>query len=115
MNTEDEDTVELALKAILDNVPWSDASCAHVTHFEDFVARDGHRGVRLVTPCSAREPYRLCWFHIVLANCEHLRKSGIKLITTYLLILGFKIVARSVSDVQANNRWLLFKQVNNTL
>ncbi|KAH3778597.1 hypothetical protein DPMN_180066 [Dreissena polymorpha] len=54
-----------------------------------------------------RLQYVLCWFHIVKAMMEKLKALNLSLVQSYLVILGFTIVARSSHHETAVARWEL--------
>lgn len=131
VNREIKDSILLTLRSIIDNVPCEDLDCRHA--YQYFSLPD-NKGFRRHTPCSINSPYRpfimidkhepsanacielglkyvLCWFHAVKAIMEKLKTFDLSLVNQYILILGFKIVARSVTMEEASHRWGLFIQV----
>jgi hypothetical protein len=130
MNREYSENICLALKAILDNVPCPDELCEH-----PFTYIELPDGWRRVTPCSSTTSYTpmvmidkfeasvnaclelhltyiLCWFHVVKAIMEKLRQLDISIDSSYIVILAFKLVARSGGANEAEHRWSLFIEVS---
>lgn len=131
MSRENSDNIFNALRAIKENVPCPDDECDHpFIYFE----LPNNQGYRRVTQCSRVQEYKplvmidkfeasanacqrleltyvLCWFPLVKAVMEKLTHESVSLHDSYLIILGFKIVARAVSEERACERWQMFLQV----
>ncbi|VDI48315.1 TatD DNase family protein [Mytilus galloprovincialis] len=131
MSRENSDNIFNALRAIKENVPCPDDECDHPFRYFEL---PNNQGYRRVTQCSRVQEYKplvmidkfeasanacqrleltyvLCWFHLVKAVMEKLTHESVSLHDSYLIILGFKIVARAVSEERACERWQMFLQV----
>ncbi|CAG2230679.1 unnamed protein product [Mytilus edulis] len=131
MNRENTQNIFLAIRSILENVPCGRADCQHPYRY---FALPGNLGYRRVTGCSRVNEYKplvmidkfeasanaceelglqyvLCWFHIVKALMEKLTQESVSLLNAYLIILAFKIVARSVCEEVSKERWIMFLEV----
>lgn len=131
VSRENSDNIFNALRAIKENVPCPDDECDHPFRYFELT---NNQGYRRVTQCSRVQEYKplvmidkfeasanacqrleltyvLCWFHLVKAVMEKLTHESVSLHDSYLIILGFKIVARAVSEERACERWQMFLQV----
>jgi hypothetical protein len=132
MNREHTDNILLGIRSILDNVPCDRADCAHTYSYTEL---QNEGGWRRTTDCANLNPYRplvmidkfeasanacqelgltyiLCWFHIVKAVMERLKQMDVNIGVSYIIILAFKLVARSGETDEAEHRWSLFIEVN---
>ncbi|CAG2188261.1 unnamed protein product [Mytilus edulis] len=130
MSRENSDNIFNALRAIKENVPCPDDECDQPFRYFEL---PNNQGYRRVTQCSMVQEYKplvmidkfeasanacqrleltyvLCWFHLVKAVMEKLTHESVSLHDSYLIILGFKIVARAVSEERACERWQMFLQ-----
>ncbi len=133
MNREHTGNISLALQAIVDNVPCNLPGCSHEYQYENL---PNGNGFRRVTACATMNPYKpiimidkfeaaasacqrlgltyvLCWFHVVKAIMEKLKTLQVDLVSSYLIVLAFKLVARAVSFPDAEKRWAKFVTVTN--
>lgn len=131
MSRENSDNIFNALRAIKENVPCPDDECDHPFRYFELPNNQGYRRVTQWSRVQEYKPlvmigkfeasanacqrleltYVLCWFHLVKAVMEKLTHESVSLHDSYLIILGFKIVARAVSEERACERWQMFLQV----